>query len=298
MEALDCGFRAARAFGEAVIAVMACTLLSIPIAVNRESPELLMLLPGASSLLVLLILLLARWRRRIRIGEQGIEFCRTSRRVSTRLAWEEVDEIFLFEGDAFEVRGAGKAIRFADTFRNASRARDLCARRLNGIRDHLRNRALTTGKVVFRMPSDSWKAHLAYLGAVMILTTLTGLTLAPLVKGRFLGLPVLIVFFGGSWFWGLRKKASRLGTRVTVQREGFVVRRLDGKERVAWQDFDHPEWNERDGLDLVLKSRRVISLPPSLGNIAMLEELLREGPPPVDSETPTGAENRTMMQNP
>src|SRR5262249_27577741 len=150
----------------------------------------------------------------------------------------------------------------------------------------------------FRMPEKSWKAHLAYLGAILILTTLTGLALAPLFKGRFFGLPILFVFFGGSWLWGLRKRASGLGTRVMLQREGFVVRRLDGEERVPWSDFERSEWNEKGGLDLRLRSRRVISLPPSLGNIAMLEECLREGAPTVDSSSTEAPENRTMIQNP
>ena len=248
---------------------------------------------GASTLLFAL-LCWGRWRRRFVIDAGGVELRRSGTRVIRRLDWDEVDEIFLLGWAAFEIRGAGKSIRLKGPYRALDRARDRCAPRLSGIRNHLRTRALQDGKVVFRMPDETWKAHLAYLGAVLVLTLLTGLALAPLFKGRFFGFPVIFVFFGGSWLWGLRKRASGLGTRVSLQREGVVVKRLDGKERIAWSDFDHSEWNEKGGLDLVLKSRRVLPLPASLGNIAMLEEFLREGPPPADSPSPEGAENRTI----
>jgi hypothetical protein len=258
------------------------------------NPERALLVCAAASVLLFLLLCWGRWRRRFVIDAGGVELRRSKSRVLRRLEWGEVDEIFLLGWAAFEIRGAGKSIRLKGPYRFLDRARDRCAPRLAGIRNHLRTRALQDGKVVFRMPDETWKAHLAYLGAILILTILTGLALAPLFKGRFFGLPVIFVFFGGSWLWGLRKRASGLGTRVTLQREGFVVKRLDGKERIAWADFDHSEWNEKGGLDLVLKSRRMLSLPPQLGNIAMLEEFLREGPPPADSPSPEGAENRTI----
>ncbi len=248
---------------------------------------------GAATL-AFFLLCWGRWRRRFVIDAGGVELRLSKTRVLRRLEWGEVDEIFLLGWAAFEIRGAGKSIRLKGPYRFLDRARDRCAPRLIGIRNHLRTRALSEGKVVFRMPGDPWKAHLAYLGAILILTVLTGLALAPLFKGRFFGLPVVFVFFGGSWLWGLRKRASGLGTRVTLQREGLVLKRLDAKERIAWADFDHSEWNEKGGLDLVLKSRRVLPLPPSLGNIAMLEEFLREGPPSADSPSPEGAENRTI----
>jgi len=257
-----------------------------------------LLLGVAVSILGFLLLSWLRWRRRFVIDAGGVELRRSTNRVVTRLEWGEVDEIFLLGWAGFELRGAGKSIRLKGPYRFLDRARDRCAPRLTGIRNHLRTRALRDGKVVFRMPDEAWKAHLAYLGAILILTVLTGLALAPLFKGRFYGLPVVFVFFGGSWLWGLRKRASGLGTRVTLHREGLVVKRLDGKERIAWPDFDHSEWNEKGGLDLVLHSRRVLALPASLGNIAMLEEFLREGPPPADSSSPEEVENRTIRQDP
>jgi hypothetical protein len=298
MEPLVCRFSPVRVFLE--------FLLLYPLAVGAGAWAYRILEPGdersehalliglAASTLLFALLCWGRWRRRFVIDAGGVELRRSSTRVIRRLEWDEVDEIFLLGWAAFEIRGAGKSIRLKGPYRGLDRARDRCAPRLGGIRNHLRTRALQDGKVVFRMPDEAWKAHLAYLGAVLVLTVLTGLALAPLFKGRFFGFPVIFVFFGGSWLWGLRKRASGLGTRVSLQREGVVVKRLDGKERIAWPDFDHSEWNEKGGLNLVLKSRRVLRLPPSLGNIAMLEEFLREGPPPADSPSPEGAENRTI----
>jgi hypothetical protein len=302
MEPLECRFHPGRAFGEAFF----LGLLSFGLgawAYEELRPENtdagVALLAGlGGSVLLLVLLTWGRWRRRFVIDARGVELRRSRTRVLRRLDWEEVDEIFLLGWAGFELRGAGKSIRLKGPYRFLDRARDRCAPRLIGIRDHLRRRAQTEGKVVFRMPNEAWKAHLAYLGAILVLTGLTGLALAPLFKGRFFGMPVLFVFLGGSWLWGLRKRASGLGTRVTLQREGFVVKRLDGKERIPWSDFDHSEWNDRGGLDVVLKSRRVLPLPPSLGNIAMLEECLREGPAASDSSSTEEAESRTMRQNP
>ena len=298
MEPLVCRFHPGRVFVEACLWGLLC--VASPLWASRAPDptnpyaDLVVLSAFSFCLLLFAWLCWARWRRRFVIDARGVELRRSKGRVIRRLDWEEVEEIFLLGWSAFELRGAGKSIRLKGPYRFLDRARDRCAPRLIGIRNHLRSRALRDGKVVFRMPGEPWKAHLAYLGAILILTALTGLALAPLFKGRFFGLPIFVVFFGGSWLWGLRKRASGLGTRVTLHREGLVVRRLDGKERVAWSEIDRSEWNGRGGLDLVLQSRRMLSLPPSLGNIAMLEEFLREGPPPADSPSPEAAENRTI----
>jgi hypothetical protein len=264
---------------------------------HDSDPDRALLAGAAASVLVLLLLSWGRWRRRFVVDAGGVELRRSKSRVLVRLDWGEVDEIFLLGRAAFEIRGAGRSIRLKGPYRFLGRARERCAPRLVGIRDHLQRRALADGKLVFRMPEEAWKAHLAYLGAVLILTVLTGLALAPLFRGRFSRLPVFFIFLGGSWLWGLRKRASRLGTRVTLLREGLVLKRLDGQERIAWSDYGHSEWNRKDGLDLILRSGRVLPLPPSLGNIAMLEEFLREGPPRADSGSPEAAENRTMSGN-
>jgi hypothetical protein len=301
MEPLECRFHP----GRTIVEVLLLYPLSLGLGAwayralqpDDPHPDHALLVGAAASVLVLLLLCWGRWRRRFVIDAGGVEVRRSKTRLLQRLDWAEVEEIFLLGWAAFEIRGAGKSIRLKGPYRFLDRARDRCAPRLIGIRHHLRSRALTDGKVVFRMPDDPWKAHLAYLTAILVLTVATGLALAPLFRGRFFGLPIVFVFFGGGWFWGLRKRASGLGTRVTLQREGLVVRRLDGRERIPWSDLDHSEWNQKGGLDLVLKSGRVLPLPPSLGNIAMLEECLREGPP-AESSSQDEAENRTMRQNP
>jgi hypothetical protein len=83
-----------------------------------------------------------------------------------------------------------------------------------------------------------------------------------------------------------------------LHREGILVRRLDGRDKIPWEDLDRAEWNDQNGINLVLRSRRVIVLPSSLGNIGLLEEFLHEGRRVIESESRGGAEERTITQSP
>ena len=227
--------------------------------------------------LVLLLLTVFRWLSRIRIDGDGVERRRAKESVVVRLEWEEVDELFLLGPSEVEFRGAGKAIRVSRLYQDPDRARHLCAARLGGLRDRLRARALRDAELVFRMPTRPWKAHASYLLVILILTVMTGLLLAPVfLRGRF-GFPVFLVLFGGSWLWGLRRRASRMGTVVTLRRDGLRVKRLDGKDQIAWAEITAVEWDRKGGLVLVLRSGRRLVLPPSLGNISLLEEFVEEG---------------------
>jgi hypothetical protein len=227
--------------------------------------------------LVLFVLTAFRWRSRIRIDRDGIQWRSSGRGLGTRLEWEEVDELFLLGPLDFELRGAGKAVRVSGLYRDPDRARRLVSARLGDLRDRLRARALRDAELVFRMPTRRWKAHASYLLAILVLTIVTGLLLAPILhRGRF-GFPGFIVLFGGTWLWGLRRRASRMGTVVTLYRDGLVVQRLDGRDRVAWSEIAASEWDRKGGLELRLGSGRTIPLPPSLGNISLLEEFVEEG---------------------
>jgi hypothetical protein len=227
--------------------------------------------------LALLVLAVLRWLSRIRVDGDGIEWRRSRDRVVTRLEWEEVDELFLLGPAEIEVRGAGKAVRVSGRYEDPDRARHLASDRLGGMRDRLRAAALRDAELVFHMPTRRWRAHVAYLLAILILTVVTGLLLAPLfLRGR-LGFPIFVILFGGSWLWGLRRRASRMGTVVTLYRDGLLVKRLDGKDRIAWSEITSSEWDPKGGLELVLRSGRRIALPPSLGNISLLEEFVEEG---------------------
>jgi len=268
-------FRGGRVFLEGTGVVFAG--LIAPRIVREFALPLLPGLAGPVLVAVLLLaLLLTRWRSRIRLDAEGIER-RSGGRLGTRLAWDEVDELFLLGRDGFEVRGAGKSIRLSGAYRIPWNARDLCSERLAGLRDRLRDRALRDGELAFRMPAARLRAHASYLAAVLFLTAITGLLLAPLFRRGRLGFPVFIVFFGGSWLWGLRRRASRLGTVVTLYPDGLLVRRLDGRDKVAWSDLASTEWDGRGGLVLTLQSGRKIPLPPSLGNITVLEDFMEEG---------------------
>ena len=222
-------------------------------------------------------LLVFRWRSRIRIDRDAIELRRSRRAVDVRLEWEEIDEVFLLGPERFEVRGAGKAVVFRGAFPDAARARQRVSARLGGLRDRLRDRALMDGALEFRMPIGRWQAHASYLLAILVLTALTSMVLAPFLAHRRIGFPVFIVLIGGSWIWSLRRRASRLGTRVTLYKDGLLVRRLDGKDRVAWSEIASTEWDEKGGLVLVRRSGGRIAIPPTLANIAILEEFVEEG---------------------
>lgn len=301
MELQVCRFRSDRAVAEGIFSVVICFVATVP-AAGYLHPGLdrfpQILLPGAVlAALALTVLTWGRWRSRIVLDERGVER-RRGRRVVTRLDWEEIDEFFLMGGIGFELRGAGRRIAFTELYGDIYHARDLCLPRLSGMRDLLRRRALEEGSIVFRMPSGRWKAHVAYLGAVLILTGITWYCLATILNRTIRGFPFIILFFGGSWLWGLRKRASGLGTRVTLRREGLLVRRLDGKDRISWDGLERTQWNANGGLDLVLRSKRVISLPSSLGNLGLLEEFIHEGSESVESEARGGPGSRTMIQSP
>jgi hypothetical protein len=301
MESLTCRFRIGQAVWEAVLGIALSFLVVTPFTLELDSRRMEsrgVFVPGASASLALIgILLWRRWRSRFVVDEGGVEFRRSARKAGARLDWGEIEEVFLLSSSGFEIRGGGRRFRLTDIYENVFSAREKCARRMERVRDHLQARALQEGKVVFQMPGGRWKAHLAYLLSVLVLTGATGLCVAQLLKRSMVGFPVVIVLFGGSWLWGLRKRASGLGTQVTLDRGGVEVRRLDAAERFAWEELDRTEWNDKDGLDLVLRAGRVVSLPSALGNIALLEEYLRDGRAGAESEAQRRPEDRTMMQS-
>lgn len=221
--------------------------------------------------------LLFRWRSRLRLGPDGVERRRSASHVVTRLAWEEIDELFLLGPSEFELRGAGKRIRFSDHYDRVERAREHCREGLSDLRTRLRDRALRDGELVFRVPGSRLKGHVIYLAVILVLTGLTGLVLLWFVKAVRMGLPFIFVFFGGRWLWGLRRRASRLGTRVILYKDGLRVGQLDRQAKVAWSDLQGTDWTEWGELVLLLRSGQKILLPATLSNIALLEELIEEG---------------------
>jgi hypothetical protein len=297
MEVLRCRFRTDQVILEVLFAVAVAFMGSVPLYLSSPPGEALFLIPGTALAALLVIATLCRWRSRIVLDDRGVEYRRSPRQVVTRLTWEEIDEFFLTGGATFELRGAGRRIAFNGFYDEILSARDLCLPRLSCMRDLLRSRALQEGALRFRMPDGRLKAHLAYLAVVLILSGVTWYILTMLLGHGFNAFPFVLLFFGGGWLWRLRRRASRMGTRVTLHRRGLLVRRLDGKDRVAWDALQRTEWNPHGGLDLVLRSGRVISLPPALANIGLLEEFIREGRRAVDFETQREGEGRTILQS-
>jgi len=280
MEALELRIPAERIALEGFLSLVACAFLVYVglFVVGRGIQDEIALFGTLGGWVLVLILLAAfRWRGRLRLDADGVERRRSRGHLTTRLSWDEIEEIFLLGPFAFEVRGGGKSVRFPASFDGIDLARERCSRRLGGLRDRLRQRALGEGELVFRTPLPRWKGHVAYLGAVLLLTTLTGLLVTALVERMRSGFPFIFVFFGGKWLWRLRGRVSRLGTRVTVYKDGLLVRRLDGSDKLGWSDLGRTEWTEKGDLTVVLKSDRKILLPSTLSNIAILEEFIEEG---------------------
>jgi len=276
MEPQEFKFRGGRIFFEVILAGLAVGLGAVALRRYLPPPAFPPVMLGALCL-ALLSLTFSRWLLRVWIDRDGIALRRSGEGVVSRLEWEEIDELFFLGSAGFEVRGEGKAVRISGYYSNPERAQALCSARLGDLRDRLRARALRDGELAFRMPSGRLKAHVSYLLAILTLTIVTGFLVAPiLLRGRFT-FPVVIVLFAGSWLWGLRRRASRLGTVVTLYRDGLLVRRLDGRDKISWSELASSEWDAKGGLDLVLRSGRRISLPPSLGNISLLEEFVEEG---------------------
>jgi hypothetical protein len=240
---------------------------------DRCPPELSLSL---GVLILFLVWSLLRWKSRIRVDPSGIRAIRLPRTAGTRLAWEEIDELFRFGPLEFELRGRGKRIRFTDSYADVPSALQQVSVGLAGLRDRLRDQALKESELVFRTPHSRWTGHLLYLGAVLLLTALTGLVVWSFLHAARIGFPVFLVFFGGGWLWKLRARVSRLGMRVALYRDGLVVRRLDGSDKIAWSELDRTEWTARGDLLLKLRSGREILLPSTMGNISILEEFLDE----------------------
>lgn len=246
---------------------------------SRVRPE--PLLGGLAGVVAVLISFVAcRWRSRLCLSREGVEWRRSSNQVVTRIAWDEVDELFLLGPSEFEVRGAGKRIRFGEAYDRVGEAQLACTASLEGLRSRLRDRALREGELVFRTPSSRWAGHAAYLATILLLTILTGAVVVWFMKSIRTGIPFVLVFFGGSWLWRLRSRASRLGTRVTLSRDGLEIRRLDGRDRVGWSEILRTEWTNRGDLRLLLVRGKEILLPSTLANISILAEFVEEGREP------------------
>ncbi|HZE95842.1 MAG TPA: hypothetical protein VE981_02335 [Planctomycetota bacterium] len=277
MESLDLRPRAGQIVMELVLTVVFSAILGLGTAEAVPDEYRMTVHHLTLVLLVAAVFTVAgtRWRFRARIDRDGIER-RRGRALVDRLEWEEIDEIFLLGPLAFEVRGAGKSIRVPAAYDGVAQGRELCSRRLGGLRERLRQRALGRGELVFRMPASRWRVHVEYGAVLLILTGITGAMLLPFLQKTRMGFPFFLVFFGGGWLWGLRGRASRAGTRVTLFRDGILVRRLDGKDRVPWAEIAGTEWDREGGLVLLRRSGKRIPLPSRLGNISLLEEFVEE----------------------
>jgi hypothetical protein len=238
---------------------------------------------AAAGILILPGLLLLPWRAFLRIDDEGVTLFRSEGRPSARLAWEEVEEIFDLGSGQLELRGGGRRIQISSRYDLGYQAAHRSLRRVRGpLGEKLRRRAREEGELVFRMPSRLWTAHVVYLMTVLVLSALTLLCLVPLTRKGETGFPYIFVF-GGFGSWGLRRWASGRGARLTLLREGFLLRRLDGTVRIPWDQLSRVESNGAGGLDLILRSGREHSLPADLGNLQFLEKMVREKLASADS---------------
>jgi hypothetical protein len=62
-----------------------------------------------------------------------------------------------------------------------------------------------------------------------------------------------------------------------LYKDGLLVRRLDGSDKVAWSDIVRTEWTDRAELRILRSRGAPILLPSTLGNIGILEEMVESG---------------------
>jgi hypothetical protein len=280
MEATELRIRAGSKFLEGMLTVMGIVFLIFFLSSFTGTREKEI---GARhsavwvSLVALLVLRQWRWRRRILIGTAGIQWHHSKDDYGRRLTWSEVEELFILGPEEFELRGAGTSIQFTPAFGGVAEARERVSRSLGDLRYRLRDRAMREGELHFRMPGGRWKAHVLYLLVILVLTGLTATVALPIVSRRQAGFPLLLIgILGVSWVWNFRRRASLMGTVVTLYRDGLLVRRLDGSEKIAWSTVTGTDWNEKGGLDLLLAGGRRVSLPRQLANITLLEGFVEE----------------------
>lgn len=281
MEAMELRVRVSRMFFEAVLLLLVVVFVSFCLSSYRHSAEEEKAARHITLWIYLATLLLLqqlRWRRRILIGLAGMQWRRSASDPGIGLTWSEVEELFILGPEEFELRGAGKSIRFTPSFGGVGEARERVSRSLGDLRHRLRDRAMREGELHFRMPTLRWKAHALYLAAVLVLTGLTALGLAPVLRQGRNGVPAIVVFlvFGAWIVLKLRRLASGMGTIVTLYRDGVLVRRLDGSRKISWSTVTGTEWNEKGGLDILEQGGKRVSLPPQLANVTLLEGFIDE----------------------
>lgn len=227
--------------------------------------------------LVLLPFALVRWRRHVRLDEEGVTLMRPRGRVRAELRWEEVEAYGRIGVDGLELRGAGRAIRITDDYERAGEAwrhvRFHChSRILGGLRERLARGEVSE----LRVPASRLGAHLGYAGVTLAWAASTAFFLWFRREGMLLTALFGIAFW--SWiFLQVRRDLAWRGGSVRVEPEGLVLKRLDARWQVSWSDVA----SLRNGV-LERRSGRAIRLHPGLLNLEALERLVAtrspEGP--------------------
>ncbi len=217
----------------------------------------------------------ARWRSFIRIDVSGVSRFRSRSRAVAVIPWVDVEEVSCLGKQGIRVRGAGREIRITENYQWTSEARELVFdRAVPLIRMRLESRALEGGAVSFRVPRSAVVAHLGYLAVLAVLAALTTIMVAMIIRWRLFGLALCGLFLVPA-VWKVRREVRWLGGRVLLGREGVLVRPLDGQTWIGWEDLTATSWVE-GGMQLRRQSGKAVFIPSSLGNLAVLHELLSE----------------------
>jgi len=227
-----------------------------------------------------------RWRSRIVVDSEAVEYYRSGKRPQVRMEWAEVREVFILGPRQFKVRGTAGAICLTKDYADhEAGARIFWERSREAIDGRLRTAYREAGMATFPAPWPALGAHALYLIMVLMLTSYTTYLVWNAWRAWQTHWP-LWSLLGGSiwlyWLWEARKGVSWMGGGVTLRPSGLTVRRLDGERRIGWEDVQGANWSKKGGLEVRMFSRKRLIIPHTIGNLEflrrMIEERLGRGP--------------------
>lgn len=219
-----------------------------------------------------------RWRRRVRVDDEGVVLLQGERE-AVRLRWEEVEAFAQAGLSGVELRGGGRTLRVGQDVDGVGelwlRVRARCEGR---ILDGLRERFRKGEEIQLKVPGSPLLAQGVYWGITLLLAAATLLLAWKGWTSRsFGGLGVWIqILFWYPVLLVYRRELPWRGGWVRVGPEGLVLKRAAATWRVPWTDVVSLSPQDVYAWKLHRKSGRSLYVHPGLLNLQALGRLVGE----------------------